>query len=167
MYRQPITRRLISRAARSVRPGGLPDGLPRGLLVLALVLVLAAACTTGPATSGQVSSPQPTPVASAAAALPARTYASRSFQQPFEVSVPDWLPVQADQDRPTFVTWERPDQPAVRVMLPVAFYPAHASKPTDLPRDYLGYLLGLTSRGARFADQESIMVGGRSATIRL
>jgi hypothetical protein len=112
----------------------------------------------------------PTPARTVAASSPSdaqarMVYRSQSFVVPFEVTVPSWLPVAADQDRPNFVTWDRPGEPAVRVMVPVATYPPGSAAAIAPPTDFVGYVTGLTTAGASVADRAEITVGGRPATI--
>jgi hypothetical protein len=137
---------------------------PIGLLgVLTAALLLSSACSTASPNAG----PAPTPVASSTAtpAASGAIYASQSFVVPFQVTVPAWLPVKADQDRPNFLTWERPGLPAVRFLVPVAVYPRGSTKASKPPQDYLSYLLDQAQRGAHFSDQAQTTVGGRPATI--
>jgi hypothetical protein len=93
------------------------------------------------------------------------TYASSNFVVPFEVNVPPWLPVQPTLDTPHFLTWEPPRVPAIRFLVPVTVFRPGKTTASQVPHDYLGYLLGQARNGARFKDQTEITIGGRPATI--
>jgi hypothetical protein len=137
----------------------------RLLGVLFAALLLATACSAGSPDAGPAPAPAPTAAASSTPAASGATYASHSFVVPFQVTVPSWLPAKADQDRPNFLTWERPGLPAVRFLVPVAVYPPGSAKTSKPPQDYLSYLLDQAKSGAQFSDQAQTTVGGRPATI--
>ena len=127
--------------------------------LLALFLVLGAA-----ACGGDDESPPGT------AGVPASTdatYTTQAFVLPFEVTVPTWLPAEANVDEPNFVTWEpdSPADPAVRFLVPVEVYPPGGTGPSPPPADYVEYLLGQREHGATFSDVVETTVDGRPATL--
>jgi hypothetical protein len=127
--------------------------------LLSAVLMVGGCSAPLGATSGPAAPP------SAVSTLGGAVYETRSFLVPLQITVPDWLPPVADQDRPNFVTWERPDQPAVRILVPVAVYSSGVAKATRPASDYLGYLLSLGARGARFTERTTMTIGDRPATL--
>jgi hypothetical protein len=158
----------LPRGKHPIQPRRATAWPPIGLLgVLIAAGLLATACSAGSADAGPAGTPVPTPVASSTAtpAASGATYTSQSFVVPFQVTVPAWLPVKADQDRPNFLTWERPGLPAVRFLVPVAVYPPGSTETSKPPQDYLSYLLNQAKSGAQFSDQAQTTVGGRPATI--
>lgn len=96
---------------------------------------------------------------------PARTYVSTSFVIPFDVTPPPWLTGRPHIEEPNFVTWEAPDLPAVRFLVPVNVYRPGETTPTDVPEDYLSYLRQQETHGAHFHDQSTITLGGAPATL--
>ncbi|GEM_PF-2295875 len=130
-----------------------------GVLFLA---PLAAACS---ATAG--STPPSGPAESVASTPSANSpsYASTSFVVPFDVSPPPWLDPKPVIEQANFLTWEAPKLPAVRFLAPDTVYRPSDMNDTDVPDDYLSYLLSQASAGAHFRDQTQGTVGGQPATI--
>lgn len=101
------------------------------------------------------------------AALKGHGYSTTAFDAPFDVTVPDWLPAEVTTDSSHFVTWQPQanEDPAVRVLLPVAVYKPgdrHATRP---PTDYLHYLLSQSTQGASFTGSTRTTIDGKPATI--
>jgi hypothetical protein len=158
----------LPRDKHPIQPRKATAWRPIGLLgVLIAAGLLATACSAGSADAGPARTPVLTPDASSTTtpAASGATYASQSFVVPFQVTVPAWLPVKADQDSPNFLTWDRPELPAVRFLVPVAVYPPGSTTASAPPQDYLSYLLDQAKSGAQFSDQAQTTVGGRPATI--
>lgn len=134
-----------------------------GRLLGLAVLLLLSGCNASPPAMDPTSSPGD-PVAQVAD--PASTYASRTFAVPFDITPSDWLPTEPSVDQPTFVTWETSDASrAVRVLAPVSLYAPESTAETQLPADYLAYLLSQADEGAALTDMTETTVGGRPATI--
>ena len=93
------------------------------------------------------------------------TYASTTFLVPFDVTPPGWLGARPHIEQPNFVTWEPPELPAVRFLVPVNVYQPGDKEASDPPTEYLAYLLGQTSHGAHFTDQATRTIGGLPATL--
>jgi hypothetical protein len=126
-----------------------------GAGVALLVLLVAAGC------SGSTKHDTP-----AARASTERTYVTRSFVVPFAVEVPPGLKVAPSVDEPDFVTWFGTDfGPVIRFLVPVGVILPGSKVASAPPKDYLAYLLGLASAGARFSDETSLIVDGHSATL--
>jgi hypothetical protein len=108
------------------------------------------------------------PDASAPAADAPATYSSRTFDVPFAVQVPAWLPAEPSEEGPHFVTWESTsDDRKVRMLLPVSVYRPGEGAPTAPPGPaaYLPYLREQVEAGAVFTDEETLEVSGRSVTL--
>ena len=100
-----------------------------------------------------------------AVAAPA-TYASTSFVMPFEVTLPEWAAPEPSGELPNFVTWEGTEvDRGIRFLVPVSVYPPGETSPTEVPEDYLAYLLAQSEQGAVFEDVVETAVDGRPATI--
>ena len=84
---------------------------------------------------------------------------------PFDVAPPSWLDAQPQIEQANFVTWEAPDLPAVRFLAPVNVYRPGDTTATEVPSDYVGYLLGQARNGGHFADQVEEDIDGRPATL--
>ena len=93
---------------------------------------------------------------------------------PFDVEPPSWLDPKPTTEQPNFVTWEREDPAAaqagsavgvVRFLVPVNVYLPGSTTPTDIPDDYVAYLLSQAKHGAHFSDQAQTTVGDQPATI--
>ena len=96
---------------------------------------------------------------------PPRTYTTTSFAIPFEVTAPEWSPVSLPSaQRPHLVTWESPNR-AVRFLAPVTVLQPPDVTETEVPDDYVAYLLSLSEFGASFDDVVETTVDGRPATI--
>jgi hypothetical protein len=67
---------------------------------------------------------------------------------PFDVTLPDWISGKPSVEEPNFITWETPDAPPVRFLVPVKVYPPGKNGANSPPDDYLKYLLGQTQHGA-------------------
>ncbi|MEP7369811.1 MAG: hypothetical protein ABI662_09165 [Dermatophilaceae bacterium] len=128
------------------------------------IAVAAAACAMLPGCAGSGSNPT-TPATAGVTVDTARSYASTSFVVPFDVTPPVWLTGKPHIEQPNFVTWEAPDLPAVRFLVPVTVYRPGETTPTGVPKDYLPYLLGQAKHGAYFRDQITSTVGGQPATL--
>lgn len=134
------------------------------VLVLRIASTTVACATMLIGCSGTESHPAPT-ATGGATSDPAHTYASTSFVIPFDVTPPPWLTGRPHIEQPNFVTWEAPDLPAVRFLVPVNLYRPGETTPTDVPGDYLSYLRQQESHGAHLRDQRTITVGGQPATL--
>jgi hypothetical protein len=96
---------------------------------------------------------------------PPGTYATTSFAIPFEVTAPEWSPVSLPSaQRPHLVTWESPDR-AVRFLAPVTVLQPPDATGTEVPDDYVAYLLSQSEFGASFDDVVETTIDGRPATI--
>jgi hypothetical protein len=93
---------------------------------------------------------------------------------PFHVAPPAWLAAKPTVEQPNFLTWERgapaAAQPAraigvVRFLVPVNVYLPGSTSPTEIPDDYLAYLLSQAKHGAHFSDQARTTVGDQPATV--
>lgn len=94
------------------------------------------------------------------------TYHSTSFVAPFEVTLPDWVTPEPSAEMPNFVTWEGAQvDRAIRFLVPLNVYPPGTSTPTDVPEDYVSYLLGQAEDGAVFEDVVETTVDGHPATV--
>jgi hypothetical protein len=94
------------------------------------------------------------------------TYASNSFVVPFEVTPPDWVAPEPAAELPNFVTWEGAEiDRGIRFLAPVNVYLNGGPTPSEVPDDYLTYLLGLSELGASFDDVVETTVDGRPATV--
>lgn len=104
---------------------------------------------------------------SAAGPPSASNYTSERFSIPFTVTLPASLKPQPTEDTGTFVTWESVSAggKAVRFLQPVVVYRPGSSSPQAPPKDYLTYLRGQTSHGAKFANAKTISVDGHATTI--
>ena len=126
--------------------------------------------TTSPETTGSETRSAESTVATSTATTDVvaneSTYSSRTFNLPFDVTLPNWLPAEPSNEQPNFVTWKAVDADrAVRFLIPVNVYPPGGAGTTPPPTDYLAYLLSQTDHGAHFADTTNMTVGGRPATI--
>ena len=128
-------------------------------VVVALLASSVAACGAAPSSPGRASE-----AAGTSAASP-KTYASTSFVVPFDVTPPSWLAAQPQIEQSRFVTWEAADQPAVRVLAPANLYRPGDTVTSDVPADYVRYLLGQTKNGGHFADQTTETISGQPATV--
>jgi hypothetical protein len=121
-------------------------------------VLFAAACASG----------SPASVAEPSESASTVGYVSKQFVLPLDVDVPAWLPAQPTADEPNFLTWTGEGAAvdrAVRFLVPVNLYPPGSTVATPVPDDYLGYLQTQTRHGARIADEKTLTVGGRPATI--
>jgi hypothetical protein len=84
---------------------------------------------------------------------------------PFDVTPPAWLDPRPTIEQANFVTWEKPNLPAVRILVPESLYRPGDPSESAVPNDYLGYLLGQAKVGAHFTDKTHAMVAGQPATI--
>ena len=67
---------------------------------------------------------------------------------------------------PNFVTWEGAQvDRGIRFLVPLNVYPPGESTPTDVPEDYVSYLLGQAEDGAVFEDVVETTVDGHPATV--
>jgi hypothetical protein len=94
------------------------------------------------------------------------TYASTSFVVPFEVTLPDWVAPEPAAELPNFVTWEGAEiDRGIRFLAPLNVYLDGGPTPSEVPDDYLDYLLGLSELGASFDDVVETTVDGHPATV--
>ncbi len=123
------------------------------------------AATSSAPTSSAANSSAPT--SSAAPSPSAAKYSSKSFSIPLTVMVPASLKPQPTEDTGTFLTWESVSagHKAVRFLQPVVVYPPGSAGPQAPPKNYLAYLRGQASHGAKFANVKTISVDGHPATI--
>ncbi len=128
-------------------------------VAVALLASSVAACGATQSSSGRAAA-----TAGTSAASPG-TYASTSFVVPFDVTPPSWLAAQPQIEQSRFVTWEGTGQPAVRVMAPADLYRPGETTTSDVPSDYVSYLLGQAKNGGHFADQTTETVAGQPATV--
>ena len=145
------------------------------ILGIAVALV-ATACGSAPQTSTKTPTPTvptsvETPLVASTSTIEvtedASTYDTKTFNRPFDVTVPTWAQQATPNDeQPNFVTWLASDSDrAVRFLIPVNVYPPGGTGTTPPPKDYLAYLLSQTDHGAHFTDTTQTTVGGRPATI--
>lgn len=127
-----------------------------GVLLLTTLLTSCATTAPRPGSAGSA-------LTTASASGP--VYASTSFVVPFDVSPPTWVNPKPAEETPNFVTWEAPNAPAVRFLAPATVYRPGEKGHTEIPKDYLSYLLGQKSVGAHFRDQTRGTVGGEPATL--
>jgi hypothetical protein len=94
-------------------------------------------------------------------------YISKGFSIPLTVTVPASLKPQPTLDSRTFLTWESvlADERAVRFLQPVVVYRPGSASPQAPPKNYLTYLRGQVSHGAKFANVKTISVDGHPATM--
>ena len=133
------------------------------VMAVGLMVASLAACA-GASSTSEKSAGSPGPSGSSAQAA-TTGYASTSFVVPFDVAPPSWLDAQPQIEQANFVTWEAPDLPAVRFLAPVNVYRPGNTTATDVPPDYVGYLLGQARNGGHFADQVEEDIDGRPATL--
>ena len=152
------------------------------MIIGTAVALFASACGSDPS----VSTPTPAPTIAASAASSTEveptvaestatsqvvegnesTYATKTFELPFDVAVPSWLPAEPSDEQSNFVTWNASTvERAVRFLIPVNVYPPSGGGTVPPPKDYLTYLLSQTDHGAHFTDVTKTTVGGRPATI--
>ena len=148
----------------TTRTCGARHGPRQATIRLAVSILVGASLLTG--CGGGSSPPESQPATGSPAGHSERgTYASTTFLVPFDVTPPDWLGSKPHIEQPNFVTWEPPALPAVRFLAPVNVYQPAARNTSAPPKDYLSYLLGQTSHGARFTDQSTRTIGGLPATL--
>ena len=135
----------------------------RGVLLGSVIALLVAVVLGG---CGGASTPTTTvtPAAPVTQAGPL-AYASTTFVVPFDITLADWIRGKPSVEEPNFITWETPDAPPVRFLVPVTVYPPGQKGAKPPPEDYLEYLLGQTKHGAVFTDQTETTLGGLPATL--
>jgi hypothetical protein len=80
--------------------------------------------------------------------------------------VPSWLESTPTDDTAHFVTWGSSDgSRALRILSPVIVYPPGSFTAAPIPKDYVGYLLGLTATGGHFAERVDTKVDGHTAVV--
>jgi len=93
-------------------------------------------------------------------------YATKVFNRPFDVTIPEWLDSAPAIEQPNFVTWQSSTvDRAVRFLIPVSVFPPGSSTRIPPPHDYLDYLLAQTDHGAHFTDEVQTTVSGMPTTI--
>jgi hypothetical protein len=156
------------------RPDALPDahrgaGQPRRrqarhrtLALLALSAIgVAAACSDDKSVDGTASSGS-APVGSGATS----SYSTRFFDPPLDIDLPLFLDPAASDEAAHLVSWGSPDgSVAVRVLRPVVVYAPGATTTSQVPTDYVRYLLGQADRGGHLVDQVDTEVDGHEATV--
>lgn len=147
-------------------PRAVPFRQRSRLLCLLSAVLLLGGCAVGSGAPRTTEAPTTTTTTSPPASTPdGAVYETRSFRVPLRLVVPDWLPTVADQDKPNFVTWDRPEQPAVRILVPAVVYPAGKAKAVRPADDFVGYLLGMRAAGATFTEQSSTTLDGHPTTV--
>lgn len=129
-----------------------------------ILLTSMAALVFVPLTACGGSDGSPTPPTT----TPGARYTSQSFRPALEVTVPEWLPVQPAADQPHFLTWLGEGamiDRGIRFLVPVTVYEPGSETATPAPDDYLAHLHGQTQHGASLADETTVTVDGRLATI--
>ena len=143
-------------------------------VVTGIALLIAVVTTAACAGSSTVSKPSLASRATSEAswsAAASRTYASKLFAIPVTVDVPPPLPVHADEDVPTFLTWVYQTDnnlSAVRMMLPAGVYPTAESPQQPPPPNaaaFVAYLHNAVAAGAIITDEKSMLIGGQAATV--
>jgi hypothetical protein len=127
------------------------------------MVLMAVACGT---------SSTPADTSSVVATSPAGTnYLTTEFVPTLEVTIPAWLPREPSADEPNFLTWIGEGvwvDRAVRFLVPVSLYEPGSAAATAPPAGYLAYLAYLRTQdqyGAQFADEKTVTVDGRPATV--
>jgi len=139
-------------------------GLRLGLVVTAALLLAGFAAGCSP-TARSVTPAGASRSVSSPSTVPPPGYASTSFVVPFDVTPPAWLDPKPAVEQANFVTWEKPNLPAVRILAPESIYRPGDANESAVPNDYLPYLLGQAKVGAHFSDQTHATVAGQPATI--
>jgi len=140
----------------------LTSNVPRTGVSAVLATALLCSCSAGSVPS--VSPPLAATVSPTATPSPS-LYASTSFEIPFDIAPPDWLDPEPTLERATFVTWQQPGAPAVRILAPQSVYRPGESKDTAVPEDYVSYLRGQAGAGAHFEDQGAVTIDAHPGTI--
>ena len=99
---------------------------------------------------------------------PARTYSTRAFVVPIDVTVPTWLPdVAPAVDTRNFVTWEpsSASEPAVRILVPLSVFLPGDDTAVEPPADLLGHVLSMEAHGATIADRTDIDIDSHAGTL--
>lgn len=127
-----------------------------------LALLVLPSCSTGGTTSVPVkaSTASPSPLAG-------QTYASKAFVVPLAVTVDASLKSPPNPDSRNLLSWDAADGSSskVRFLVPVNLYPPGSLGAEAPPKDYLTYLQGLTSRGAKLSNVTKVTVDGHPATL--
>jgi hypothetical protein len=131
-----------------------------------LLLLALTAC------SGSSSDPSSDPSSTHSASQSATStpvYSAVNFKPSFTVEPPSWLSPDPTADEPHFLTWTGTGADvdrAVRFLAPIGvFDPAHANRLSPLPKDYVGYLEGLSAYGAEISTPTTMTVDGHPATL--
>jgi hypothetical protein len=135
----------------------------------ALTLLVMAGCSSAASTSAPpTASPAKASPATASPSLPAgQRYASKAFVVPFTVTVGASLKSPPHLDSRNLLFWDAADgsDSKVRFLVPVNLYRPGSPAPQAPPKDYLAYLRGLTSQGAKLSDVTTVTVDGHPATL--
>jgi hypothetical protein len=128
----------------------------------ALALLVLPGCSSGGTTSAaaKASTASPSPLAG-------QTYASKVFVVPFTVTVNASLKSPPHLDSRNLLFWDAANgsDSKVRFLVPVNVYRPGSPAPEAPPKDYLTYLQGLTSQGAKLSDVTKVTVDGHPATL--
>jgi hypothetical protein len=128
----------------------------------ALVLLVLPGCSSGGTTSAaaKASTASPSPPAG-------QTYASKAFVVPLAVTVDASLKSPPNPDSRNLLSWDAADGSSnkVRFLVPVNLYRPGSLAPETPPKDYLTYLQGLTSQGAKLSNVTKVTVDGHPATL--
>ena len=135
----------------------------------ASTLLVMAGCSSAASTSGPATaSPVKASPAKASPSSPAgQTYASKAFVVPFTVTVGASLKSPPHLDSRNLLFWDAANgsDSKVRFLVPVNVYRPGSPAPEAPPKDYLTYLQGLTSQGAKLSDVTKVTVDGHPATL--
>jgi hypothetical protein len=130
--------------------------------VSALVVLALQGCSSGGATSG------PTKPAATSVSSPAsQTYASKAFVLPLTVTVDASLKSPPDPDSRHLLSWDAANSPdnRVRFLMPTNVYRPSSTISNAPPENYLPYLQGLASHGAKLSNVTKVTVDGHPATL--
>jgi hypothetical protein len=127
-----------------------------------LVLLVLPSCSSGGTTSVPAKATTASP-----SSLAGQTYASKAFVMPLAVTVDASLVSPPNPDSRNLLSWDAADGSSnkVRFLVPVNLYRPGSPAPEAPPKDYLTYLQGLTSQGAKLSDVTNVTVDGHPATL--